>query len=254
MGDRRSSPARRSQAVRGPGAQGRRVHVHLPGPPDDDDGHPDGQVARRAHGRSRACERPDGWRTMAQQALHIGNDARRAAGPSSGCSTRRLGLGVAQGRLLVRRHHLHARLHPGPGLLLHGQPDDRPRHPRLEPGQLLPAGERVPAVPAAGRRRRAVAGRAAGDRRCRRRGPTAPSSSPGRRSCTSAGQRRVEGRPTRRSSRRSPATGNFDKWTDGPEAARAPAPTPPSVFSGGKIYVVGGIGADGKPTDDGRTS
>src|SRR4029079_6967051 len=67
-----------------------------------------------------------------------------------------LGLGVAEGGLLVHPPDLHARLRPGPGVLLHGQQDDRPRDPRLEPGQLLPAGQPDPALPGPGRRRRAV--------------------------------------------------------------------------------------------------
>ena len=87
-----------------------------------------------------------------------GNDAAARPGPVRPARRQRLGLGVAEGRLLVHPHDLHARVHPGPGLLLHGQPDDRPRDPRLEPGQLLPRDEPVPAVPGAGRRRRAVAG------------------------------------------------------------------------------------------------
>jgi hypothetical protein len=41
--------------------------------------------------------------------------------------------------------------------------------------------------------------------------------------------------------------GNFDKWTAGP-----PLPEPRSdlsvIYSGGKIYAIGGVGADGKPT------
>ena len=44
-------------------------------------------------------------------------------------------------------------------------------------------------------------------------------------------------------------TGNFDKWSqDGP---KLPAPRSDAgvIYSGGKIYVVGGYGADGKPTD-----
>jgi hypothetical protein len=44
-------------------------------------------------------------------------------------------------------------------------------------------------------------------------------------------------------------TGNFDKWSaDGP---KLPAPRSDAgvLYSGGKIYVVGGYGADGKPTD-----
>jgi N-acetylneuraminic acid mutarotase len=43
--------------------------------------------------------------------------------------------------------------------------------------------------------------------------------------------------------------GNFDKWsTDGPKLP-APRTDASVVYSGGRIYVVGGLGADGKPTD-----
>ncbi|HEX2754747.1 MAG TPA: hypothetical protein VHM48_04755 [Candidatus Limnocylindrales bacterium] len=46
---------------------------------------------------------------------------------------------------------------------------------------------------------------------------------------------------------RSSGTGNFDKWADGPKL-----PEPRSdlsvIYSGGKIYAIGGVGADGKPT------
>ena len=44
-------------------------------------------------------------------------------------------------------------------------------------------------------------------------------------------------------------TGNFDKWD--PNGPKLPAPRADAgvIYSGGKIYVVGGYGADGKPTD-----
>ena len=126
-------------------------------------------------------------------------------------------------------------LHPGPGLLLHGQPDDRPRHPRLEPGQLLPARRTRPC-----RARRRSAPSCRGSRRppsspCRRRGPTARSSRPGRSSSTSAGP---TGRrpPTRRSSSKVSGAGNFDKWTEGPKLP-APRANAATIYSGGKIYV-----------------
>ncbi len=41
--------------------------------------------------------------------------------------------------------------------------------------------------------------------------------------------------------------GNFDKWTNGPNLP-APRSDAGVVYSGGKIYVVGGFGADGKAT------
>ncbi len=43
--------------------------------------------------------------------------------------------------------------------------------------------------------------------------------------------------------------GNFDKWN--PDGPKLPAPRSDAgvVYSGGKIYVVGGFGSDGKPTD-----
>jgi hypothetical protein len=42
-------------------------------------------------------------------------------------------------------------------------------------------------------------------------------------------------------------TGNFDKWTEGPKLP-APRSNLAVIYSGGKIYAIGGIGADGKPT------
>ena len=42
-------------------------------------------------------------------------------------------------------------------------------------------------------------------------------------------------------------TGNFDTWTDGPKLP-APRSDAAVIYSGGKIYAIGGFGADGKPT------
>lgn len=46
---------------------------------------------------------------------------------------------------------------------------------------------------------------------------------------------------------RAVGTGNFDRWTSGP-----PLPAPRSdaavIYSGGRIYAIGGVGADGRPT------
>jgi hypothetical protein len=42
-------------------------------------------------------------------------------------------------------------------------------------------------------------------------------------------------------------TGNFDKWSDGPKLPE-PRSDAAVVYSGGRIYAIGGNGADGKPT------
>ncbi|MFL5685115.1 MAG: Kelch repeat-containing protein [Chloroflexota bacterium] len=42
--------------------------------------------------------------------------------------------------------------------------------------------------------------------------------------------------------------GNFDKWTDGPKLPEARADAA-ATFSGGSIFLAGGYGPDGKPTD-----
>jgi Kelch motif protein len=44
-------------------------------------------------------------------------------------------------------------------------------------------------------------------------------------------------------------TGNFDKWDANGPKLPAPRSDAGVLYSGGKIYVVGGYGADGKPTD-----
>jgi len=44
-------------------------------------------------------------------------------------------------------------------------------------------------------------------------------------------------------------TGNFDKWDENGPKLPAPRSDAGVLYSGGKIYVVGGFGADGKPTD-----
>jgi hypothetical protein len=42
--------------------------------------------------------------------------------------------------------------------------------------------------------------------------------------------------------------GNYDKWTEGPKLP-APRANAATIYSGGKIYVIGGVDASGKPTD-----
>src|SRR5580765_910949 len=41
--------------------------------------------------------------------------------------------------------------------------------------------------------------------------------------------------------------GNFDKWAAGPKLSE-PRSNLSVIYSGGKIYAIGGLGADGKPT------
>ena len=89
----------------------------------------------------------------------------RALGPGTIVPRRRAFFGLldadgwawagAEGRSSGCRHHPDARLHPRSGVLLHGQPDDRPRRPRLVADQPVPAREQVAAVSGAGRRGRA---------------------------------------------------------------------------------------------------
>ena len=99
---------------------------------------------------------------MAQQALGPGTAVPRRAGPVRAARRRRLGLGVGQGLRLADHHHLPARLPARPRLLLDGRPDGRPRRPGLVADQPLPADERDPAVPGAGRRAHPVGAVAAG--------------------------------------------------------------------------------------------
>jgi hypothetical protein len=42
-------------------------------------------------------------------------------------------------------------------------------------------------------------------------------------------------------------TGNFDKWSEGPKLPE-PRSNAAVIYSGGKIYAIGGVGVDGKPT------
>ena len=44
-------------------------------------------------------------------------------------------------------------------------------------------------------------------------------------------------------------TGNFDKWDENGPKLPAPRADAATLYAGGKIYVIGGYGADGKPTD-----
>ena len=125
-------------------------------------------------------------------------------------------------------HDLPARLHPGPGLLLHRQPDDRSRasSPGARSTSARPRTRRCRArrrsarsIPWEVAPRRALAARAAGRRRRR---PVRDQDPVHRR------QRRDGRRPTRRSSRRPPAPATS---TAGPTARSCPsrAPMPPSA-------------------------
>ena len=153
-----------------------------------DDRHPDGQVGRRCSRHS-----PAGTPIRRRRALFGLLDADGWAWAGG------------QGGDLVRPDHPAARLHPRPGLLLHGQPDDRRRPPGLVAGQLLPGREQDPALSRPRSARsipwEAVAGRALA---ARRRGPTARSPSSGRGSSYVGGigrDRADRPRPTSPSSR-----------------------------------------------------
>src|SRR5512142_761972 len=93
---------------------------------------------------------------------HDGNA--EAASALWAARSRQLVVGVAQGVLLVHRHHPDARIHPGSGVLLHRLPDDRPRAPRLVADQPLPAVERDAAMSGPGGCRPSVAAVAEPDR------------------------------------------------------------------------------------------
>ena len=60
--------------------------------------------------------------------------------------------------------------------------------------------------------------------------------------------RRATRRPTRPSSRRPRGRQLRQVGQGRPDAAGSRARTPPVIYSGGKIYAIGGLGADGKPT------
>ena len=144
----------------------------------------------------------------------------------------RLGVGVGQGVHLARHHHLHARLPARSRVLPHGRSDGRPRRPRLVADQPLPAVERDPAVPGAGRRRRpvgAVASRAEPPA-----GPDRRLGRPGRDSqiLYIGGIRREDRQRSTVYVARTVGTGNFDKWADGPTL---PAPR----ANASVVYVAG---------------
>ena len=174
------------------------------------------------------------------------DDRAAQAGPVRPARRGRLGVGRGQGLRLADHHHPVARVHPRPRLLPHGQPDGGSGRPRLVPDQPLPARERDPAVPGAGRRGHALARVADRAGPARRRGPMAPPRSSGPRSCTSAGS---DGTAAQSTVFVAPTSGigNFDKWTEGP-----PLPEPRSDASvvqvSGTVYVIGGFDADGAPT------
>ncbi len=162
----------------------------------------------------------------------------------------RLGLGDAEGRLLVRRHHHAAGVHPGPRPVRHRPADDRDRRaaPDLQQEPQRHAGQPLPAVRS---------------RRCRAR-PRSGRSCPGSRTRRSWGSRRRARtrRSWRRASRRSssaartgrrrrtassrPSFGRTATSTAGrpgpPCPRRAPVRLPSS--SPGSAFVIGGIDAD----------
>ena len=182
-------------------------HARRAGRPQRHDGrgHPglDRQASRRSPGRPAAtgCSSPAPCRATTRRCTapswcraRRGGDvaeratpARRPASPRGlrPARRRRLDVGRAQGHLLVPLHHLHARLHPQPGLLLHGQQHGRGGLQLRLDRQLVPGGQRGPALPGAGRGDAALAdqpagagaaGCALGRRQSSSRGPTCTSS------------------------------------------------------------------------------
>ena len=170
------------------------------------------------------------------------------AGPVRPARRERLGLGVGQGVRLADHHHLPARLPARSRLLPDRRPDRRPRRPRLVADQPLPADERGPALPGAGRRDRALGDIADRAQPARSRGPKARPSRSARRSSTSAASDGTTASADAVASPGRSATGNFDAWAAGP-----PLPEPRAnasiVYIAGSIYVIGGTDEDGAPTD-----
>ena len=190
---------------------------------------------------------------MAQQALQPGTTQTRGRALFGLLDASGWGWASLKAAVLVHPPDLHARLHPGPGLLLHRQPDDRPRDPRLEPrstsaprrNQSLPCPAPVGAVVPWQTSPAEIALPAAADRRRRR--PVRDDAPLHRR------VRRQDGRrhDVRRRRSRAPATS-----TSGPTGRTCPsrARTPASIYSGGKIYVVGGRRRGRQADRHGRTS
>ena len=180
---------------------------------------------------------------MAGQALSTGT-----IGPEAGrvrpARRRRLDLGRAEGRLLVRRHRDDARLHPRSRVLLHRLPHDRRGPHGLVADQLLPGREPDRPVPCPGRGDPAlgpVAGRAGAAGAAHRRGP--PSRS-GRGCSTSAAA--TARPPTDATYLADLYNGTFGPWTDGPKLP-APRTGAATIFLNQSVYVIGGADAGGAP-------
>ena len=168
-----------------------------------------------------------GWRTMAQQALTAGTTVPRKRAMFGLLDADGWAWASVKADRLAGRHHHDARLHPGPGVLLHGlarrstsasSSGRRSTSARRRTRRCRARHRSARSSP--GRRRRTAA------RRCPRHARTAPSSRSAPGSSTSAAAtarpRKIDGlRRARRS-----GTGNFDKWAPGP-----PLPEPRTDLS-----------------------
>ena len=184
---------------------------------------------------------------MAQQALGAGTIGTATSGPCSGCSTRTAGRWASvKAFVWLVIIILHARLPARPRLLLDGRPDGRPRRPRLVADQPLPADERDPAVPGAGRRGRPVAAVARPSCTCPQPRTDGAVIQVGTKLLYIGGSDGTTAQSTVYVAQ-TVGTGNFDKWAEGP-----PLPEPRAdasvAYVAGSIYVIGGRDAAGAPT------
>ena len=185
---------------------------------------------------------------MAQQALGPGTAVPRRRALFGLLDADGWALGLGQGVRLADHHHLHARLPARPRLLPDGRPDGRPRRPRLVADQPLPADERDPALPGAGRRAHPVGAVAARADPARSRGPTARPSRSGTQILYIGGTDGTTAQSTglRRPDGRRPATS-----TSGPRARRCPSRAPTRASSTSPAASTSSVARDatGAPTD-----
>ena len=175
------------------------------------------------------------------------DDRAAQAGPVRPARRGRLGVGRGQGLRLAGHHHPDARVHPGPRLLPDRQPDRGAGRPGLVPDQPVPARERDPALPGAGRR----ASRRGTSRRpswpCRRRGPTARPSQLGTKLLYIGG---TDGTAAQSTVYVAQLVRRRQLRLRGPRARPLPEPRSDAsvVQVSGTVYVLGGLDADGAPT------
>ena len=165
----------------------------------------------------------------------------------------RLDVGRSQGHLLVPLHRLHARLHPQPRLLLHGQ-QHGPGRLQLRCRSSTGAPPPTRTCPARRRPGRRCPGRPA--RRslpCRPRARAPRSSSRARTSTSSAAAWTERPRPRSWSPQAmtdegGSLTGNLAPWREGPALPEPRADAALGIYVG-IPYLVGGVDASGDATD-----